>query len=134
VCDERGLPLGFSLTAGQINECQVFESLLSGVRAQGVLESPQHLAADRGYSSWTILRWLRRRQITPVIPPKSDQTAPRYRRRLSKPLYRKRNIIERLVGWLKQRRRLATRFEKLAGAFASMIRLAFLEIYLKVLL
>jgi transposase len=134
VCDEGGLPLGLSLTAGQVNECQVFESLLSGVRREGVLEAPRKLAADRGYSTWPILRWLRRRRIGPVIPRKSDQTAPRYRRRLSTRLYRKRNVIERLVGWLKQRRRLATRFEKFAIAFASMVRLAFLEIYLKVLL
>jgi transposase len=41
-------------------------------------------------------------------------------------------VVERLVGWLKQRRRIGTRFEKFATRFASMIRMAFLEIYLKV--
>jgi transposase len=122
------------LSAGQINECQVFESLLGSVRAGGVLGVPEKLAADKGYSTWPVLRWLGRRGIGPVIPRKADHVAPRYRRRLNKPLYRKRNIIERLVGWLKHRRRVATRFEKLATAFAAMIRLAFVEIYLKALL
>ena len=77
---------------------------------------------------------MRRRRITPVIPPRKEQTAAKYRRPLDRRAYRKRNVIERLVGWLKHRRRLATRFEKCATAFAAMIRLAFLEIYLKVLL
>lgn len=134
VCDERGLPLGFSLSAGQVNECQVFESLVSGVRAAGVLGPPRMLAGDKAYSSWPILRWLRRRRIRPVIPRRADQRARRYRAPLCKRLYRKRNVIERLVGWLKHRRRLATRFEKFATAFAPMIRLAFVEIYLAVLL
>jgi transposase len=33
---------------------------------------------------------------------------------IDKAEYRKRNIIERVVGWFKESRRLLTRFEKLA--------------------
>jgi transposase len=39
-------------------------------------------------------------------------------------IYRERNCIERLVGKLKQFRRVATRYEKLAETFMAMIHLA----------
>ncbi len=41
-----------------------------------------------------------------------------------KELYRQRNIIERVIGWLKENRRLATRFEKLAQNFRAMATIA----------
>lgn len=37
----------------------------------------------------------------------------------------RRNVVERLVGWLKERRRLCTRFEKLADSYVAMVKLAF---------
>jgi transposase len=48
-------------------------------------------------------------------------------------LYRRRNAIERCVGWLKGCRSLATRHEKLALNFAVMVTLAFLRQYLRTL-
>jgi transposase len=44
-----------------------------------------------------------------------------------KTMYKRRNVIERLIGWLKERRRLCTRFEKLAESYLSMVKLAFIE-------
>lgn len=105
---------------------------MQSVGAQKVLSPPAKLAGDKAYSFWPVLRWLKRRRIQPVIPKRSDQTSARFRGPLDRRAYRRRNIIERLVGWLKHRRRLATRFEKLATRFAAMVRMAFLEIYLKV--
>jgi transposase len=76
-------------------------------------------------------RWRRRRGIAAVIPTRKDQ--PRARR-FAKPASRRRNVVERLVNWLKERRRLATRFEKLAENFVAMIKLAMMERLLKALL
>jgi transposase len=45
--------------------------------------------------------------------------------------YRDRNIVERLIGWLKECRRVFSRFEKTAKNFAGMIRLAFIQRYLR---
>ena len=50
-----------------------------------------------------------------------------------RPAYRRRNIVERVVGWLKDSRRLATRFEKLAVNFLAMVQLAMLQRCLRVL-
>ncbi|MGH2430936.1 MAG: transposase, partial [Pseudomonas sp.] len=35
-----------------------------------------------------------------------------------------RNIIERMFGWLKENRRIVTRFDKLAKSYAAMVSLA----------
>ena len=48
-----------------------------------------------------------------------------------KQAYRARNIIERLIGWLKEYRRIFSRFEKTAKNFAGMIRMAFIHRYLR---
>jgi len=47
--------------------------------------------------------------------------------------YRKRNIVERVIGWLKEFRRVFSRYEKSAKNFGGMIRLGFIQRYLKTL-
>ena len=74
---------------------------------------------------------LRRRKIKGVIPTRKDQ---RRRPGFDKEAYRRRNVVERCIGWLKESRRLATRFEKLAENFLAMVKLAMLERLLKSLL
>lgn len=74
-----------------------------------------------------------------VIPERRDQRD-RRRRRPSRPLlfdrpsYRQRNVIERAVGWLKERRRIATRYEKLAIQYLAMLSVSLVEKYLATLL
>jgi transposase len=46
-------------------------------------------------------------------------------------LYRDRNIVERLIGWLKECRRVFSRFEKTAKNFFCMVLIAFIQRYLK---
>jgi transposase len=66
----------------------------------------------------------RGRGIQTVIPTRKDQRAnPRF----DKATYRRRNIIERLVGWLKENRRLATRYEKLAVNYLALVKLAMIR-------
>ena len=84
---------------------------------------PKRVAGDRGYSYPFVRRMLRRRRIGPLIPTRSDQPRdPRFDREA----YKRRNVVERLVGWLKERRRLCTRFEKLADSYMAMVKLAFI--------
>jgi len=45
-------------------------------------------------------------------------------RLFDKPKYRQRNIIERMFGWLKESRRIGTRYDKLAKSFGAMVSLA----------
>ena len=66
-----------------------------------------------------------------VIPTRKDQ---KRRPGFDEAMYRRRDVVERSIGWLKDRRRLATRLEKLAENFLSMVKLAMLERLLKALL
>lgn len=90
------------------------------------------MAGDKGYSYPRIRSWLHRHSIRVVIPRRSDQKPDDGRHRFDTKLYRRRCTIEQCVGWLKECRRLCTRFEKLAVNFIAMIHVAFIERYLRV--
>lgn len=127
-CDAHGTITAISLTGGQINECTQFVQLLASVHL-GRRRRPTRLLGDKAYSSRAIRAWARRHHIQLTVPERADQRAQRARRpgralRLDRALYRRRNIIERAVGWLKHWRRLATRAEKLAVCFHAAICLA----------
>ena len=95
---------------------------------------PARVAGDRGYSYSRIRRWLRRHRIEAVIPLRLDQKVHRrgHPPKFDRDAYRRRNVIERCVGWLKECRRVATRFEKLAVNFLAVIKVAILQRYLKI--
>lgn len=100
-----------------------------------IARRPKRVAADRAYPVQRIRRWLRAHAIQAVIPPKKL----RGKRRRGRPItynptyYRARNVVERCVGWLKEHRSLATRFEKLAVNYLSMVKLAMIQRYLRLL-
>ncbi len=134
-CDANGLPMAVTVTAGQRHESTQFEAVMGRVRVPGrsgrPRTRPRRLAGDKGYSYPRIRRYLRRRGIRAVIPTRKNQVRIRG---FDKQSYRRRNVVERCIGWLKERRRLATRFEKLAENFLAMVKLAMLERLLKALL
>jgi len=94
---------------------------------------PERLAGDKGYSSARIRRWLKAHRIEPIIPIKDDQAELQRRNPLpfDKASYRRRSIIKQCVGWLKEARRIGTRFEKLAINFLAMLKLAMIDRYLR---
>ncbi|WP_394333077.1 transposase [Pontibacter chinhatensis] len=51
--------------------------------------------------------------------------------KVSKELYRRRNITERLFGRLKEMRRFARHFDKLADTYQAFVQLAFMRACLK---
>ena len=71
---------------------------------------------------------MRRRKIQAVIPTRTDQ---RRRPGFDKEAYRRRNVVERCVNWLKESRALATRFDKLAVNYVATVKLAILQLYLR---
>ena len=95
---------------------------------------PGRVAGDKGYSYPRIRHWLRAHGIGAVIPQRSDQEAYHHGRPLTldTEAYRRRSLIECCVGWLKECRRIATRFEKLALNFLAMIKVAILQRYLRI--
>lgn len=134
--DARGLPLAILVTPGQRHESTCFESLVQAVQIKQPNGTgrwrPRRLAGDKGYSYPRIRAWLREHRIEAVIPQRADQRA----RHKGRPLkfdadaYRQRNVVERCVGWLKENRRVAVRYEKLATNYLGMLKLAMLKRYL----
>ena len=120
------------ITAGQRNEQTVFVPLMETGAVKRVGRGrprirPKRVVGDKGYSSTTIRRYLRRRGIGVVIPRRSNE---RRWGRFDKTAYRQRNVAERLVNRLKQFRRIATRYEKRGGYYLGMLTLAAILLWL----
>lgn len=122
------MPLGALVTAGQAHESKSFEALMDTVKIRH-RRRPDAVAGDKGYSYPRIRSWLSRRGIEAVIPTRSDQEKVRFNKRK----YRRRNAVERCIGWLKCCRRIATRYEKLATHFLAMLKLAMIQRCLRLL-
>jgi Transposase DDE domain len=112
---------------GQRHESIAFEPLMQRIllpRRRDVPYWPTKMAGDRGYSYPHIRRWLKRHHIEAVIPTRKDQPRQAV---FDKGSYRKRNLIERLVGWFKECRALGTRYEKLAVDYVALWMVAMIE-------
>ena len=132
--DGVGTPLAAAITAGQCHESTMFETLMESVKI-GRRRRPAAVAGDKAYDVSRIRRWCRRYRVRAVIPEKAK---PYGRKRgrppaLDKVAYRRRNVVERCIGWLKICRRVATRSEKLATHFLSMVKLAMIQRCLRLL-
>jgi transposase len=144
VTDGSGRSLAVALGAGQAHESQYVEPVLDAVRILRRTPGrprrrPRAVAGDKGYSSPHIRRWLRRHRIRAVIPERGDQRERRAHRPGRKPTfdrvaYRRRHVIENRVGWLKEARRVATRYVKLAIHYPGVLHLGIIRQLLKRLL
>lgn len=139
LCDGHGIPLAAIVTAGQRHESTQFEALMNSVAIRQpsgqMRRRPERLAADRAYDASRIRHWLRQHGIRAVIPQNQRHGVRRPGRptTYNREHYRQRNVIERCVGWLKNARAVATRYDKLAVNYLTMCKLAFIRRYLKVL-
>lgn len=92
---------------------------------------PVALAGDKGYRANWIDAYLLALNITPVIPSRESEDRSARRVEFDRELYRRRNIVERVIGWLKEYRRVFSRFEKSAKNFGGMLRIAFTQRYMR---
>jgi transposase len=127
-----GKPMTLLVTAGQRHEQPQFVPLMErgAVKRPGRGRPrirPRRVAGDKAYSSGQVRRYLRGRGIGAVIPRKANE---RHRGRFDRAAYRERNQVERLINRLKQFRRVATRYEKLAVSYLAMVTLAAVVMWL----
>ncbi|MCG8363959.1 MAG: transposase, partial [Pseudanabaenales cyanobacterium] len=88
---------------------------------------PHRVSGDKGYSSKKIRLHLRRRGFRYTIPRKSTEHRGG---KFDKSLYRLRNQVGRCINRLKQFRRIATRYEKMAENYLAMMTLASIMMWL----
>jgi len=96
---------------------------------------PKRLAGDKGYSSDAIRDGLVRCGIEPVIPIREKEHVNDRHRwgKFNSKAYKKRNVVERGIAKLKEFRRIATRYEKLAESFIGIVNVAVIVLYLRML-
>ena len=108
------MPLRFILTPGHRNDITQAPGLLEGY-------SYEYVIGDKAYDSDAFIAEITSRDAIAVIPPRRDRTEPRA---YDETLYKRRNLIERFFGWLKQYRRVATRYDKLSVRYLGFVYFA----------
>jgi transposase len=125
------------LTPGQSHESTVFDIVLEGADAELVdgdgeaISWPVAFGGDKGYRADWIDEYLLDLGVQPVIPSKTNEDRDARPVDFDRETYRQRNIVERLIGWLKESRRIFSRFEKTAKNFGGMLTMAFILQYLR---
>ena len=123
VVDTNGLPVRLALTAGEGHDNRLAGNLLSRLKPGTML------LADRGYDADWIRALAAKRGAWANIPPRSNRNEPIC---FSPLLYRARNMVERFFNKIKQCRRVATRYDKLAANYLAFIQLASIRLWLRV--
>ncbi|MCQ3013520.1 MULTISPECIES: IS5 family transposase [Pseudomonas syringae group genomosp. 2] len=132
-CDSHGIPLAIMLSPGEQADSRYFMPLLDQISLPGSRGRPRkrcrYVLADKGYDSQVIRQYCDRYGMQPVIPLRKMHRKPRpgLPRLFDRPQYKKRNVIERVFSWLKEKRRIFMRYDKLASSFKAMVTLACIE-------
>ena len=118
--DALGNPLRLILTGGQVADITQGPALVNSIKTDAVV-------ADKGYDSDAFVATITQTGAEAVIPPRNNRCAPR---EFDRERYKARNLVERFFNRLKQFRRLATRYDKLANRFNAFLQLACAYIWL----
>jgi transposase len=102
----------FILTPGNTADCVMAEECVS------LIPGIKELLADKGYDTDAIRAYLKKQGIKAVIPGKSNR---KKKIRHDKKAYKQRNVVERCFFRLKDFRRIATRYDKLAQNYFSAL-------------
>ena len=120
VVDAAGRLIGFDLSPGQKSDIRAAEPLLTRLPAAG------HLLADTAYDGDAFRGFLIGRGSVPVIRPNpTRKEVPAF----DADRYKARNVVERAFSRLKDWRRMATRYDKLARNFQATVCLAAMLIW-----
>lgn len=122
--DAHGHPIDFEITGGEVHDVKAAPEIIRKV------DRAEHLIGDKGYDSEEIREQARSQKMNPVIPRKSNSKKPNPE--FDSHLYKMRHLVENLFARLKHYRSIATRFEKLARNFRSLLYLACSMIWVKV--
>jgi transposase len=122
VVDANGLPVQLAITTDEAHDNRLCSVLLKGMQPRTML------LADRGYDADWIRTLVRQQGAWANIPPKRNR---REAICFSPYLYRARNLVERFFNKIKQCRRIATRYDKLAANYLAFIKLASNRVWLR---
>ena len=119
--DAIGMPLQIILTRGEQHESQQAIPLIAD-------EDCNYLIAGRAYDDGDFRQFLLTQGTIPVIPSKKNRLIHLPH---DKHIYKERKFVERFFNRIKQFRRIATRYDKLAITFMGAVLIACIFIWLK---
>jgi transposase len=121
--DALGNPVHLQLSSGNLHDSTVAIEVLSHVMIKDSV-----VQADRAYGTTDIRAYISEQEAAYNIPPKSNAKEPW-------PcdwwLYKERHLVECFFQKIKQFRRVATRYDKLASRFFAFVLLAAICILVK---
>ena len=122
--DELGRPLKLLLTGGNRHDICSAPALLHGFALADCF-----VLADKGYDSIDFVLQIEDAHGIAVIP---SRTTNRNQRDYDKEAYKHRNLVERFFNRMKQFRRFATRYEKTAKSFLSLVHFVAVFVWLAI--
>ena len=114
LADDQGRPVAFALTPGNFADISRAIPLLEGIAPA------KRLIADNAHDADRFRNWLKARNIKAVIASNAPPNRPYPLDRIA---YRRLNVIERMFGKLKNWRRIATRYDRLARNYLAALAL-----------
>ena len=116
-----GKSRSFAFDGGEAADITQAQTLIDGFDAVAIV-------VDKGYDSDAFVISIMARNAEAVIPSRKNRIIGR---EYDRHVYKDRNLVERFFNRIKQFRRLATRYEKLARRFMAMLHLVFAFIWLQ---
>ena len=123
VVDALGNPIHVQLTPGNVNDVTVAQQMSEAVK----LQPGTTVLADKAYGKWALREYITDHDAAFCIPPKVNESDPWF---VDWCLYKERHLVENFFLKLKEFRRVATRFDKLADRFLAFVHLASIRILL----
>jgi transposase len=115
IADAKGRLLSILLTGGEAHDCPLAQRLIRRTKAA------RKLLGDKAYDSAELRNELHERGTKPVIPNRSNRKQPFS---FNKRLYKLRWRVENAFSRLKDFRRIATRYDRLARNYLASVCLA----------
>jgi transposase len=127
IADCHGLPIAIRVTSASPNESTLVEATLA---QRHIAALPKRMIGDKAYDSDRLDERLRQEQGVELSAPNRRK---RRRTQDGRPLrrYLRRWKVERLFAWLKNYRRLSSRWERRAVNFLGMVQLGCMLILLR---
>ncbi|KHD27049.1 transposase [Xenorhabdus nematophila] len=121
--DAHGMPIRALITSGPTADCSQAEALIDGIDAE-------HLLADRGYDSNTVVEQAEKQGMAAQIPGRKNR---KVKREYDRELYRLRHVVENAFLHLKRWRGIATRYAKKSASFLAAVQIRCLVLWLNIL-
>lgn len=128
LADSAGLPLAVTIGDGSRHDVALVDQTLDEAFTEHL---PAKLIADKAFDSYKLAESLRLERNVELISPKRTNSHRRRQDGRALRRYKRRWKVERLFAWLKQLRRIATRWDRKADNYLGFVHLGCIVVMLR---